>query len=138
MRFNPHGGFGEVPLTPPAQQQHYEEPSALTFDIALTANQNLPSQALNLDSDGDFVLKALCGSQTGAYSVRIRLPNGRYFPSTYARNVNIIGTAQFPVPVEPSVVFPAGAQIVLDLIDLSGAGNTIQIVFYGAKLLQVR
>lgn len=138
MRFNPHGGFGEVPLTPPAQQQYYEEPAALTFDVTLTANQNLPSQALNLDSDGDFVLKALCGSQTGAYSVRFRLPNGRYFPSTYTRNGNIIGTAQFPVPVEPHAVFPAGSQIILDLIDLSGSSNTIQIVFYGAKLLQTR
>lgn len=138
MNYRRDGGFGEVPLTPPAQQAYYEEPSALTFDATLTANQNLPSQALNLDSDGDFLLKAVCGTQTGAYSVRFRLPNGRYFPSTYTRNTNLIGTAQFPVPIEPPVVFPAGSQIIVDLIDLSGAGNTIQIVFYGAKLLQLR
>ncbi len=138
MDYNYHRMLGEVPLTPPAQQAYYEEPAALTFDATLTSNQNLPSQALNLDSDGDFVLKAVCGTQTGAYSVRFRLPNGRYFPSTYTRNVNLIGTAQFPVPIEPPVVFPAGSQIIVDLIDLSGAGNTIQIVFYGAKLLQLR
>lgn len=138
MYFRNHQGLGEVALTPPAQQQYYEEPAALTFDVTLTGNQNLPSQALNLDSDGDFVLKGICGSQTGNYSIRFRLPNGRYFPSTYTRNGNIIGTAQFPVPIEPHVIFQAGSQIILDLIELTGSSNTIQLIFLGAKLLQLR
>ena len=131
-------GLGEAPQTPPAQQQYYEETHALTVDVSLTANQELLGQGVFIDSDGDFVLKAIVGSQTGAYSIRFRLPSGRYFPSAYTRHVNLVGTAQFPVPVEPNAVFPAGSQVQFDIKDTSGAANSIQLVLLGSKLLKTR
>ncbi len=131
-------GLGEAPQTPPATQQYYEETHALTVDLTLSANQELLSQGIFIDSDGDFVLKAIVGTQTGAYAVRFRLPSGRYWPSAYTRNSNLVGTAQFPVPVEPNAVFPAGSQVQFDIKDLSGASNTIQLVLIGSKLLKTR
>jgi hypothetical protein len=131
-------GLGEAPQTPPAAQQYYEETHALTIDISLAANQELLGQGVFIDSDGDFVLKAIVGTQTGNYQIRFRLPSGRYWPSAYTRNANLVGTAQFPVPVEPNAVFPAGSQVQFDIRDISGASNTIQLVLIGAKLLRTR
>jgi len=130
--------LGEAPQTPPAQQQYYEETHALTIDLTLSANQELLSQGVFIDSDGDFVLKAIVGTQTGNYAIRFRLPSGRYWPSAYTRNSNLVGTAQFPVPVEPNAVFPAGSQVQFDIKDLSGASNVIQLVLIGSKLLKTR
>lgn len=131
-------GLGEAPQTPPAAQQYYEETHALTIDVTLTANQELLGQGVFIDSDGDFVLKAIVGTQTGNYQIRFRLPSGRYWPSAYTRNANLVGSAQFPVPVEPNAVFPAGSQVQFDIKDLSGASNTIQLVLIGSKLLRTR
>lgn len=131
-------GIGEVPITPSAQQAPYEEPHAIPYDVTLTGNQELLQQGVFIDSDGDFVLKGLVGSQTGNYSLRFRLPSGRSWPNGYVRNGNLVGTAQFPVPVEPNAVFPAGSKVALDIKDLSGASNTIQILLIGSKLLKTR
>ncbi len=131
-------GIGEVSLTQQAQQAAYEEPHAIPFDITLTGNQELLQQGVFIDSDGDFVLKGIVGSQTGAYNLRFRLPSGRSWPNGYVRNTNLVGSAQFPVPVEPNVVFPAGSKVAIDIKDTSGSSNTIQILLIGSKLLKTR
>jgi hypothetical protein len=131
-------GIGEVPMTPPAQMQPYEEPHAIPYDVTLTGNQEVLQQGVFIDQDGDFVLKGIVGSQSGAYSLRFRLPSGRYWPNGYVKNTNLVGTAQFPVPVEPNVVFPAGSKIAIDIKDTSGASNTVQILLIGSKLLKTR
>lgn len=131
-------GIGEVPITSPAQQVPYEEPHAIPFDVTLTGNQELLQQGVFIDSDGDFVLKGIVGTQTGNYSLRFRLPSGRYWPNGYVKNGNLVGTAQFPVPVEPNVVFPAGSKVAIDIKDTSGSSNTVQILLIGSKLLKTR
>lgn len=131
-------GIGEVPLTQQAQQAAYEEPHAIPYDVTLSGNQELLQQGVFIDSDGDFVLKGIVGSQTGDYSLRFRLPSGRYWPNGYVKNTNLVGSAQFPVPVEPNVVFPAGSKVALDIKDTSGSSNTIQILLVGSKLLKTR
>jgi len=136
--WNRNAGLGEAPLTPQAQSPGYEEPFSIVFDVTLSANQEMLQQGVFIDSDGDFVLKGLVGTQTGNYQIRFRLPSGRSWPSGYVRNGNLIGSAQFPVPVEPNAVFPAGSKIALDIKDLSGASNTIQIVLVGSKLFRTR
>lgn len=130
--------MGGVALTQPAQQPFYEEPAALPLNVTLTASQEKLNQGTLTDGDGDFVLLGLAGTQTGAYSIRFRLPSGRYWPTAYAKNANVIGTAQFPVPIEPGLVYKAGEMISVDIKDESGAGNTVQLVFIGKKLLRLR
>lgn len=131
-------GIGEVPLTQQAQQPAYEEPHAIPYDVTLSGSQELLQQGVFIDSDGDFILKGIVGSQSGAYSIRFRLPSGRYWPNGYVKNTNLIGTAQFPVPVEPNVVFPAGSKVAIDIKDTSGSSNTIQILLIGSKLLKTQ
>ena len=114
-------GIGEVPMTPPAQMQPYEEPHAIPYDVTLTGNQELLQQGVFIDQDGDFVLKGIVGSQSGS-----------------VKNTNLVGTAQFPVPVEPNVVFPAGSKVAIDIKDTSGSSNTVQILLIGSKLLKTR
>lgn len=128
--------LGEIPLSQQAQQTSYEEPYGIPFDVTLSANQELLQQGVFIDHDGDFVLKAIVGSQTGAYSLRLRLPSGRQYPAGYVKNVNFVGTAQFPVPVEPNVVFPSGSKVSIDIKDTSGSSNTVQLLLIGSKLLK--
>ena len=138
MRRYSDSRLGAVAITPPAQVEYFEEFTMLPFDVVLTAAQEKTNQGRLTEGDGDFVLTGLAGTQTGAYQIRIKTPSGRYFPIAYTNNQNIIGTAQFPVPVEPGITFKAGELISLDIKDTSGAGNTVQIVFIGKKLLKVR
>lgn len=130
--------MGAVALTPPAQEQYFEEPTMLPYDVVLTSGQEKTNQGRLTEGDGDFVLQGICGTQTGSYQIRLRLPSGRYFPIAYTNNANIVGTAQFPVPVEPGITFKAGELIALDIKDTSGADNTVQLCFIGKKLLKTR
>lgn len=108
------------------------------FDVELTANQNLPNQRVVIDGGAPFRLKALSGTQDGAYRVRFRHATGEYMSSgtqtDLVNNGNIIGTAQFPFPVSPPSMYGASGAILIDIEDLSGAGNTVQIAFIGANV----
>lgn len=131
-------GVGEVPLTPPANQQYYEEPASIVVDVSLTASQPLMEQGKIVDQDGDFRLQAISATKTGSFQIKLRLPSGRYFPESYVNDANFVGTAQFPVPVEPNMVYRSGQKLSFDIKDTSAAPNTIQLVFWGVKLLRVQ
>jgi len=111
----------------------YEEPAVYVLEVQLSANQQRVDVPLFVDADSDFLWEALAGTSTGAYTIRVRLPNGRYMSNAAVRNANAVGTAQFPVPVLPAVLVPAGNRIGFDLQDLSGASNTIQLVLIGRR-----
>ncbi len=111
------------------------------FDIVLTANQVQDNQRVTIDGSAVFRLKALSGTQTGAYRVRLRHASGEYMSSggigssnDKVNNANIIGTAQFPFPMSPPSEYGASGHILIDLEDLSSAGNTIQIAFIGSNV----
>lgn len=135
-----HRSLGEVPLTPPAQkeQEFHTEPYAIPYSVILTSGQEIRGAGAVADNDGDFHLTALAGVQTGAYEFRLRLPSGRYWPFEYTRNSLVIGTGAFPVAVGNPIIFPSGARIPLDIHDLSGSSNTIQILFIGFKYFRTR
>lgn len=135
--------LGAVPLTeaPPTAaplatipaQDFYEEPGDVVLDITLTSNQEKLRQTAQVDSDSDFLLYALLGTSTGAYDLRLQLPNGRYLNNSYVKSSNYVGSAQFPVPLLVPVYFPGGSSIIVDVKDTSGAGNTVQLVFKGVR-----
>ncbi len=108
------------------------------FDRTLLANQALTDLSLTIDGDSDFVLMAVKGSSTGAYNIRVRLPNARYMQSAQVQNANFVGTAQFPVPIVPAVVIGAAGRLGIDITDTSGVQNIIQLVFVGVRRYQVR
>ncbi len=107
----------------------FNEPAIYAFQRTLTANQVLTDVSLIIDR-GDFVWTAIWGTQTGIYSVRFGLPSGRKITSSNLRNANMVGTAQFPVVIAPQPIAKNGA-LVIDVSDLSGASNTIELCFAG-------
>lgn len=101
------------------------------FNITLTANQITQGQQ-SIDTDSDFLWEAVrVSSATGAFNVqftdarRYQLSDG-YLPSS-------IYTGADPYALGNALVEPAGGRFLINLQDTSGAENTIQIVFIGAK-----
>jgi len=113
------------------------------FDVTLAlAATRLDNQRVVMDGDAAFRLKALGGTQTGDYRIRLRDGSGHYLSTGGAgstndlvRNGALIGTAQFPFPIIPHVIYAPSGHILIDLENQSGApANIVQIAFIGAKV----
>lgn len=147
------GGKGDIPTPNGSMYQQcptcggsgkdpgVEIPFQYVFDIVLTSGQTVNSVGVTTLGEADFVWKMTSGTQTGAYRIRFGFGGGGYMSSggqgatnDKVNNANIIGTAQFPMPIFPYVVVPKSGKILFDLEDLSIAGNTIQIAFIGSFL----
>lgn len=113
-----------------------ERPFDYAYQVTLTALQPLSDQTLSINGDADFIIRALCGYSTGAYSIRLRDAEGRYMSSAQIRNTNLVGTRQWPTPMFPELVVPKNSRIGIDITDLSNAGNTVELVFVGVKRFQ--
>jgi len=103
------------------------------LNVSLTASQRLDNQPLPLQGDAPFAVRALVATSTGSFRLRIKTPQNDYMSNELVNSPNIVGTGQFPAPVFPEIVFPRTGVISVDLEDTSGAPNTIQLVFKGAK-----
>jgi hypothetical protein len=126
--------------TPPS---YTEEPAAYVVNIVLTANQALQRVPVPIDRDSDFLLIGVNGTCTALYSFNVRMPSGRLYASSQincapqgnAAN-NFIGTPNQPTTFGPPPNYRAGGVgPELDLTDLSGATNTVQLVFQGVRRL---
>lgn len=113
------------------------------FDIELAADERRDNESVVIDGGAAFRLKALTGTQTGAYRVRFRHASGEYMSrgrgggfasNDLVNNANMIGTAQFPFPIVPTSLFGANGNVLIDIEDLSSAENTIQIALIGANV----
>lgn len=124
---------------PTTGARYSAEPGIEVFDLVMLANQTQTDLAQSFPRDSAFLWTGLAGTSTGAYQLQIQLPDGTLLTSASIRNVNIVGTAQFPVPMFPAVFVPAGARIGIPIItNLTAAGNTIQLVFNGVRLYPTR
>lgn len=110
----------------------HQEPAQLVFKVALTGNQILTT-AVTIDKDADFLLSALYGVSDANYTMQMFTNANRAVHSQAAQATNAIGTAQFPVPVFPTLRYPAGGRIGLILTNLSGSTNNVELVFSGVK-----
>jgi hypothetical protein len=111
------------------------------LDVSLLANQNLSNQRIVIDGGAHFRWKALTGSSTGRYSLRIRTNDGRYMMSSGADaqndlvfDENFVGTRENPAPIHPAPLYAPNGQILVDLFDRSGAPNVLQLCFWGADV----
>ena len=120
-----------------AQPSFYPEDRRYTIDLTLSGDGSMPNQILTLDGDAPFQLIALYGTQAGAYTLDLEYPNGRKLSSAPLINANVVGTAQFPVPLLEPKIWPAGGHIRLSFVDKSHASNTLQLVLLGCKLYPV-
>lgn len=109
------------------------------FKYAMPPTQVAGNAVLNtaivINADADFQAIWLIANSTGAFNcIFSDGSTGRQFMSTAVRNTNLFGTAQNPFPMLPPYVFKRQGSIILQLTDVSGAPNTIQVVFSGKKI----
>ena len=119
-------------------QQYEDKDFCKLLTVSLTANQQLPNQAVQLDKDADFIWCAVMASYTGQpFGVRFSDSTGLYLSDAY------IGSSAFTAPTTgigvpyvllPSLFLPAGSAIICDFIEQSGSNNgPISLLFRGQK-----
>lgn len=146
----PRYGLGEAPIeqqqAPPdslfnelrAEAGPSEEVSYYVWKRSLTALQAAPDLAQFIDGDSDFLLTAIYGRSTSTFTLNIRDASGRLIYSAEADSRNVIGTAQFPVPLRPALWYPAAGKIGISITDTSNAANEVEIVFAGIRRFKTR
>ena len=106
------------------------------FDVVLTSLQSL-SDMVTINADADFLLRAIAvNSKTGIFKARFNRSGLYFLSNSYIHSNNLESDAASPLPILPNMIFVAGSRIGIDIVDLSAAGNTIQIAFMGAKLIR--
>lgn len=132
---NPSGFPATDPQSAPDLAQYQRtEAGFYPYSVTLSANQALTDQSVIIDADSDFLVLGLVGTQTGNYRVNFKSQNGRYVAQSQLRNANIVGTGQFPVALPKPVIVAARGRLGIDITDLSGGSNTIELVFVGIRL----
>ncbi len=106
------------------------------FDLVLTANESLTNEGIRTDTDSDFILLGLIiNSFTSIlFSLQFKDSSGNYFSSgpLLAANYAAQGPDPFVFPGRPRIFGP-GSSLGINISELSGAQNTIQLVFVGEK-----
>jgi hypothetical protein len=135
MDLNPYATPVQNGLVPEFPLGYIDVAFDYVFDITLTALQALRDASVPIHTDSDFVLRAVILSQaTGAFTVRFNDSQGYYLSSGFMRSASLLsGTVPYPFPIFPELLFPAGSRIGVEMNDLLGAPNTIQLILRGAK-----
>lgn len=128
----PYRTMGEAPVTPP-QPEYTEEPFKLVINQTLALNDSFNDLRQAVDPDGDLVITDVYGSSDGPYSILFRNAGLRAMSSAQVKNLNAVGTAQFPVPFG-AVKYPAGGQISYAITNLHTGSNAVQLVLSGIRL----
>lgn len=118
-----------------APESYVDVDFTYVYDVVLTASQALQNQQVAIMTDSDFEWRAwLTASATGQFSVRFSDSQGYQLSNSLLLNNSFSnGIASSPSPVVPGLIFPAGSRIGIDITDLSGSGNTIELWFRGVK-----
>jgi hypothetical protein len=105
------------------------------YDVTLDADQFLQNQQVAIMTDSDFEWRAwMTGFATGQFAVRFTDSQGYQLSNSLLLNNSFSnGIASSPSPVVPGLIFPAGGRIGIDIQDLSGDTNVIELWFRGVK-----
>jgi hypothetical protein len=137
MRSYFRGGLGEAAVTPQPPQPD-EEYGKYVFSIQLAANGQQGDHFADLsqfiDKDSDFVLTDLAAISDDNFQFNLTNQGGKFLFSSPAQAQNVLGTGQFPVPVEPELRYVAGSKITIFLQNLSNNPNNIEITFSGRRV----
>jgi len=121
-------------LNPAAPPNYVDADWSLPYNFSLTANQNVPDGAQNVDEDADFILTGIVSENaTGAFNIRISDSQGYDISQGYIASANLIGDPSSPFVVWPPLIIPAAGRIGIDITDTSGNSNSGQILFRGFK-----
>jgi hypothetical protein len=126
-------GMGDVAPQQPPVSQVVERGFDYAYQITLSASQSLTDQVLSVNGDADFIVKAICGTSTGTYTIRLKDAHGYYLSSAQLKSANVVGTRVAPAPMFPELFIPRAGKLGIDITDTSGASNVVEIVFIGVK-----
>lgn len=122
---------------PPSAVQYQDKPFEYTYSPPngqLTANQTIGNDIVSIDSDADFILRGWYISQyTGAFQIQLTDANGYQLSSGQINSGALSRSSSDPTVFSPEHPFPASGRIMINITDLSGATNALQIVFKGVK-----
>ena len=106
------------------------------FDIVMQSGDDLPNEGIRTDTDSDFLLLGLTVNTFDSilFSLLFKDSSGNYFSSkpVMAANYASEGSAPYIFPGFPRI-FPPGSSLGIGIKNLSGAQNTIQLLFRGEK-----
>lgn len=106
------------------------------FDIVMVSGANLTNEGIRTETDSDFLLLGLSVNTFTSilFSLHFKDANGNYFSSrpVMAANYAGQGAAPYIFPGLPRI-FPPGSSLGIAIKNLSGAQNTIQLLFRGEK-----
>jgi hypothetical protein len=113
-------------------------PNSTLSPLTLTGNQVLNNIGVQCDKDADFFLEMIEANYTGLAYAATFIDHTQYALSSapvgsFAFAAAQTGLAQ-PYCIMPSIMFPAGSAIIMNLIEQSGSTNgPIQFLFRGTK-----
>ena len=133
------------PIAPPAVQGidpaaptgYIDVPFNYVYTNTLTASQVLNNEVVSIFAEADFAWRGLIFSATGLFSIQFQDGNGYYLSSGQMYSSNMPNTAGDPWPVFPEVVYPSNGRIFMNITELSGDSNTIQLLFVGVNRYKV-
>jgi hypothetical protein len=104
----------------------------------LSASQELVAETVALDLDADFLLTGIYLTLwTGAFQIQILDSFDYALMSGYMNSKALSTSAGYPSALGVGHVFAAGGTIKINIQDLSGAPNPLQLAFVGEKLFRV-
>lgn len=129
--------YQAVPSPPPQQTGFEDRPYDYLYVPpagVLLASTTLAGQTVQIQTDSDFELRAwYISTATGLFQIRLGDATGYQFSSGFIISPGISTDPANPTVFSPQHPFPAGSRIMIDIQELSGSDNTIQIVFKGVK-----
>lgn len=130
------------PMSPPAVQGvqdggtpdgFVDVPFNYIYTKTLTANQILNNEVVSIFSEADFAWRGLVFTATGLFAVQFQDGQGYYLSAGLMYSDNLPNTPGDPFPTFPEVLYPANGRIYINIQDLSGADNSIQLLFIGVN-----
>lgn len=102
--------------------------------VTLAAN-GLNQITTTIDADADFLVRKLVSTQSGPYSLQLTDSSSKdnWFNQDQA-NGNVAGSVSYPNILAKPKLMKANSAITANFRDLSGATNTIQLIYEGAKI----
>ena len=100
---------------------------------ALAAN-SAPTFTIPIQADSYFLVRKLVSIQTGIFSARFSdTSRNANWQRNYIRNGSLFGTVNFPNIMRKPRLLAPNTVVTVELQELSGAGNTVQLVLEGVK-----
>lgn len=103
-------------------------------NVALAGN-DIQVATIRIDADSDFLIRKIVSTQGGAYTLKISDSGAKdYWFDNEQTNGNVAGTAQYPNFLARPRMVVRNSTINVEVRDLSGAANAVQLVLEGAKV----